>query len=68
MDAGEPFFRGAFLNRIGYFQIRARQLTSQADGRARVKDITACAVSYFLALFKEIKKWQKKKKFPSSEG
>jgi len=52
MDAGEPFLRGAFLNRIGYFRIRARQLTSQANGRAEVKERTVSVAKYFLARFK----------------
>jgi hypothetical protein len=36
MDAGDPVF-GAYFERIGHFQARARQLTSQAFGRAKVK-------------------------------
>lgn len=32
MDTGDPVTGGAFLKRIGYFQARARQLTSKAFG------------------------------------
>lgn len=40
MDAGDPEY-GAYSERIGNFHSRARQLTSQAFGRAKAEMKTA---------------------------
>ena len=61
VNAGDPIIGAYSSSRIGHFQARARQLTSQAFERALHRDkITAVlpAVFYFWAAFeKETKVW-----------
>jgi hypothetical protein len=52
MDAGDPIYGAYFpvLPGIGYFQTRARQLTSQAFGRAMDRELNRClAGGFFIA-------------------